>query len=173
MKSTLPTHSVLVIGYGNELRGDDAIGPRIINAIEDWQVPTVQTKILHQLTPELAEELARSEWVIFVDACQFNGPHNVQVRPLEAIGCETSGSSVPALGHTCDPQSLLALAQSTYGHRPHAWSIEVPAEDFSMGEHLSATAEEGIAEALEIIQTLIPTQKMADLSTPEEPICMK
>lgn len=173
MQSTLPRQSVLVIGYGNELRGDDAIGPIIVNAIDEWKLPTVQTKIVHQLTPELAEELACSEWVIFVDACQFNGPHNVQVSPLEAIGCETPGSSVPALGHTCDPQSLLALAKSTYGHRPHAWSVAVPAQDFSLGEHLSATAEEGIAEALEIILTLIPTQKMSGISTLEDPICMK
>jgi Ni,Fe-hydrogenase maturation factor len=41
----------MVIGYGNELLGDDAIENGIVNAIESWHLLTVKSLAVHQLTP--------------------------------------------------------------------------------------------------------------------------
>ena len=43
----------LVIGYGNELRGDDGLGPYIAARVEEQCLPHVRTLTVHQLTPEL------------------------------------------------------------------------------------------------------------------------
>ena len=45
---------ILVIGYGNPLRGDDAIGHRIAQMMEQ-RLPDdeVQIQTVYQLTPEL------------------------------------------------------------------------------------------------------------------------
>ena len=60
---TSPTGSrarPLVIGIGNLLRGDDAVGPMLATRVSG--------RCVHQLTPELAAELAPLERVLFIDA---------------------------------------------------------------------------------------------------------
>lgn len=151
-------NSILIIGYGNQLLSDDAIGPRIADEVAIWRIPQVKSLTVHQLTPELASELANTATVIFIDACRLNPDQAVRVTQLAPRGMETTGSTVPSMGHTCDPRSLLALTHSVYGHHPQAWWIEVTAVEFAVGEHLSSTAEQGISEALEAIQDLIQSQ---------------
>lgn len=151
-------HSILVIGYGNQLLCDDALGPRIADEVAIWRLPQVRSLTVHQLTPELAAELANTETVIFIDACRLNPDQAVRVTQIAPRGMETTGSTVPSMGHTCDPRSLLALTHSVYGHHPQAWWVEVTAVDFAVGEHLSTTAEQGISEALDAIQNLIQSQ---------------
>src|SRR5690242_2835552 len=60
--------SFVVIGYGNDIRGDDAAGPLAARAVAAWGAPGVRALAAHQLTPELAEALAAAELAIFVDA---------------------------------------------------------------------------------------------------------
>ncbi|PPT05423.1 NADH-reducing hydrogenase maturation factor [Geitlerinema sp. FC II] len=60
---------MLVIGYGNSLRGDDGIGRAIAEQVASWNLPHVRSLSLHQLTPELAEELSRVDRAVFIDAC--------------------------------------------------------------------------------------------------------
>ena len=52
---------VLVIGYGNPLRGDDGIGWSAANALaEGMQDDRVRIVACIQLTPELAESIAQA-----------------------------------------------------------------------------------------------------------------
>jgi hydrogenase maturation protease len=64
----IPRPQVVVIGYGNTLRSDDGAGQQVATLVEDWQLPQVRSLAVHQLTPELAAELATAQMVIFVDA---------------------------------------------------------------------------------------------------------
>ncbi len=57
-----------MIGYGNTLRSDDGVGPRVAMAVASWGWPGLKAIAVHQLTPELAEPLAAAELAIFVDA---------------------------------------------------------------------------------------------------------
>jgi hydrogenase maturation protease len=139
--------TAMVIGYGNDLRSDDGIGQRIVNAIESWHLSTVESLAVHQLTPELATNLAATDLAIFVDACV--DADNVQVQPL------VPESANFCHAHTGDPQCILALTQALYGHCPSAWWVTVPGINFEIGDRLSARAESGIAIALvKIIQIL-------------------
>ena len=38
--------SFIVIGYGNDLRSDDGIGPRVANEVEAWGLPNVKLRRL-------------------------------------------------------------------------------------------------------------------------------
>ena len=58
----------LVIGYGNELRRDDGLGPQAARAVAGWGMPGVLALSCHQLTPELAEIVADAEEALFIDA---------------------------------------------------------------------------------------------------------
>lgn len=141
--------TAMVIGYGNNLRGDDGIGQRVVDAIATWHLSTVKSLAVEQLIPQLATTLAGTELVIFVDACLISENSQVQVQSL--LPCFFSLIK----GHIGDPRSLLALTQATYGHCPTAWLVRVPGVNFELGDNLSSVAETGIAIALiKIIQIL-------------------
>ncbi|MBE9140288.1 hydrogenase maturation protease [Nodosilinea sp. LEGE 07088] len=149
-----PHPTVVVIGYGNPQRGDDAIGQTVVSHLQALNIPAVEAYSATQLTPELSSKLAVADCAIFVDACKLASA-DVRVKPLTACGSEPSGSVVPASGHSCDPCSLLALTSSVYGRCPQSWWVEVPASDFTVGNALSALAERGVAQALQEIEKLI------------------
>ncbi len=138
----------LVVGYGNELRGDDAVGPQVARRVGGWQRPEVAGLAVHQLTPELAPALAGAGVVVFVDACVEDGGREVSLRRLEA-------RPAGGMGHTSDPRWLLALAEAAYGRRPEAWLVTIPAADFGLGGRLSATALAGMSVAQRQINRLV------------------
>ncbi len=141
---------ILVIGYGSPLRSDDVVGQQIAEAVAAWKIPHVQAIALHQLTPELAEQLAGVEMVIFVDAYPAStAEQGVQVRPLQV------GNSAITTGHWCEPPELLAITEALYGSHPQAWWVMVPGIDFELGQNCSAPAKQNIQIALQQIQQLI------------------
>jgi hydrogenase maturation protease len=158
---------ILVIGYGNELRGDDAAGPQTAAAVAGWRLSGVQVIIQHQLTPELADPIARARAVIFVDAAAGTATRNVEAKPLDPSEPSSFGP------HLSSPAALLALAHATFGAPtppslaprpsglvplpplPPAWIVRIPTESFVFGAPLSPTAQRGVAEALPVMRHLI------------------
>ena len=136
---------ILVIGYGNTLRGDDGVGPRVAEAVGKLNLPGVQTLICPLLTPELADPISRAAEVIFVDAA-VDAPKEVQWRKLEPN--ETS----QLMAHAADPRTMLALARDVFGHVPEAWWLTIPAVDLGFSEEFSPTVQRGFAEAVDKIQ---------------------
>lgn len=130
---------LLLIGYGNELRGDDGVGPRLARKATNWGLAGLVCRDVHQLVPELAPEIALARAVIFLDA-SLSSKTTGQLLPIEPR------EGTP-LGHFSDPQTLLALAQSLYGRTPPAWLLPLPAVDFKFGEQLSPTAASGLENA--------------------------
>lgn len=148
------TPRVLVIGYGNDLRSDDGIGPQVATIVATWNLPRVRSLPLHQLTPELAQLLATVDLAIFVDAYPASNGQQVQVCPVEPCRSDLVTS------HTSDPRVLLTLAQVLYGHHPQAWLIAVPAANFELGHRLSSVAQRGIHQALEQINDLLESRQL-------------
>src|SRR5262245_16832288 len=89
---------VMVLGYGNTLRRDDAVGPLVAEAVSRWGRPDVVALAVPQLVPELAEPLSRARLAIFVDAALTGKVCEQLPTPCE-----------PSLNHTGDPGWLLAL----------------------------------------------------------------
>lgn len=132
---------LVVIGYGNELRRDDGVGPLVARAVADWRLPGVLALASHGLVPELAEHLSRAERALFVDAKRASRLELAEVRPAPAA----------ALGHAGGPGWLLSLAEEVLGRAPAAWLITVPAAEFGHGEGLTPLAQAGLAEALALV----------------------
>jgi len=142
-----PAADVLVIGYGNTLRGDDGVGPRVAEAVEALHLPGVRTLVCQQLSPEHAAPIAQAQTVIFVDA-SVDAPREVQFRPLEP------NDTTQLLAHAADPRTMLALSRDVFGHVPKAWWLTIPAIEMEFGEQLTPQAQRGLAEAVEKIQAL-------------------
>jgi hydrogenase maturation protease len=142
--------SALVIGYGNTLRGDDAIGPLVAEAVMEWALLGVAARAVHQLTPELAPELAEAGVAVFVDAREaLRDDEAVEIQQIEPARTPT------AIGHVGDPRDLLALANVLYGACPRAWLVTVPARHFATGTELSVEARAGMERALEHVWKLV------------------
>lgn len=152
--STQPPTGLLVIGYGNTLRGDDGIGPKVAEAIAALDLPGVRALTAPQLTPELADPISQAHTVIFVDAA-VDAPREVQLRKLEPA--ETS----QIMAHAADPRTMLALARDVFGHTPEAWWLTIPAEKLDFSEELSALAQTGLESAVRQIRDLAERQRTA------------
>jgi hydrogenase maturation protease len=155
--------SILVIGYGNPLRQDDGVGQRVAQTVARWQVPNVHAIALHQLTPDLAEQMAEADLVIFVDAEVRSHGSDVQLHPIALAETGT------LINHTCDPSTLLAITQALYQTHPRAWSVLIPGTAFEFGHPLSPMAENGIETALEIIDQLIRSERPHSPLLPPDP----
>jgi hydrogenase maturation protease len=140
---------ILLLGYGNTLRGDDGVGQYVALSVASWNLPGLKVLAVHQLTTDLAEPLSKADLAIFVDAKTAGERDFVEVRSLKASN--TPGT----FDHTSDPQSLLALASVVFGRYPTAWLVSVPAVDFYQRVGLSATALHGAAEAIARVAALI------------------
>lgn len=140
---------VLVIGFGNVLRGDDGVGPVVADTVARWNLAGVLAQSLHQLVPELAEPISNSRNVIFVDAdltCASDSVTTISIDP---------GSTTTPIGHVSDPGQLLALARDLFGLCPRAYLIRIPVAKINLSESLSPLAEAGVNEALARIAILL------------------
>jgi hydrogenase maturation protease len=139
----------LVIGFGNPLAGDDAAGPDAAARLDGR--PGVVVRIVHQLTPELAAEVAASDRVVFVDAAVEGHAVTVAALCLEA-GAQPSTS---AITHTLSPQAVLTLAGVIYGRIPPAFLVTIPGRRFEIGRGLSQITRQAIPAAVGAIERLL------------------
>jgi hydrogenase maturation protease len=149
----------LVIGYGDELRGDDAVGLKVAQTVASWQLPFVKTMAVHQLGPELMNDIAAADYVIFVDACSDTcHARTVQLDPMVVGTSPPPASFSPrsnansAHSPSCHPLELLNLANQLYGKAPQAWLLKVPTERFNASERLSSITQRGCDQAVRTIE---------------------
>jgi hydrogenase maturation protease len=139
---------VLVIGYGNTLRGDDAVGVRAAEKIAE-QFPGVRSLTVHQLTPELAVDVADADLVILFDADATI--QEVTTRVVE------EDEPVHPRSHFVSPSYLRSFSRELYGRIPkHMVVIGIPAVSFELTEHLTAEASVNVEHAVEVARGLIP-----------------
>ena len=108
--------------------------------------PELRVVRVHQLTPELAPDLAGMAHVIFADA-----DGQAVAATLEPLADDSHAS---ALTHSLSPATLIGMAQRLYGFAGTAYLCRLPARDFAIGAPLSARADAGIQEAARLIESL-------------------
>ena len=135
----------LVIGIGNSLRRDDGIGPWMAEQVEAWRLPDVTTRSVHQLTPELAADIAAAEAVLFLDASVSN---ERGLRPIVGV-------AEAAIGHALSLSALLALAARAGMRTQTAWLATVRANDLEFGEELSPAARDECECLLPVVRNLL------------------
>jgi hydrogenase maturation protease len=140
---------VVIIGYGNPLRGDDAVGylaaERLASIIND---SGVEIRAVHQLTPELAEVISESDRVVFLDAAIAGESGTIQKRLIvPALDCD-------AWTHSSTPEGLLGMSSALFGTAPAATLCSIRAESFELSEKLSPI----VANALDLLVAAVSTE---------------
>jgi hydrogenase maturation protease len=136
----------LVIGFGNRLRGDDGVGPAIADTVASWKIPGVRALAMHQLAPEVVDELTDARRVLFVDASAA-----LLTEPFETYIIK-SRKSPRGSGHHSDPAHLLALTQDLAGRCPPAWLLAIHVRSLDFGESITEMAHDNMQAALAWIQ---------------------
>ena len=137
----------LIVGYGNALRGDDGAGYIVAELLRDRiHDPEVEIFSQHQLTPELMELMAHVRRVIFIDASVSGRAGKVTRIPLHpAPACAR-------FTHHATPESLLAGAQSLYGHTPEATLYTIPGRFFETGDELTPSVRRAVNELVDTLE---------------------
>jgi hydrogenase maturation protease len=139
---------VLIIGYGNTLRGDDAAGVKATQLISQ-QYPEFEYIYLHQLVPELAEQIANYDMVFFIDAQE-----DITQPSVRLIAPNTEADQPRS--HFISPESLLALCKQLYQNIPtKTYVIGIPASQFELSEELSAFAKNGVDESVRLVNKIL------------------
>lgn len=141
---------ILIIGYGNPLRSDDAIGQHVAQAMQQClHHIQLQVHITYQLMPELASLISSAQIVVFIDALMGGTPGEViheKVVPTESIG---------SLTHHVTPGSLLAAASELYGKAPSGILISVAGEAFHYGSELSPQLQQKLPTIADQVRAII------------------
>ena len=141
---------ILIIGYGNPLRCDDAIGQQIAQEMKAClKRNDVEVLLTFQLTPELVENVSCSELVVFIDARIDGTPGEVTqetIKPQAVSGAFT---------HNVSPRSLLATAYELYGALPKGIMISISGADFSYGCELSPELHEKLPSIADQVKAII------------------
>lgn len=137
---------LLVLGWGNLSRGDDALGPLCVAALRE-QLPDAlrdQVEFLedYQLQIEHALDLVGRQRVLFIDA-SLRCPAPFEVTELQAV------QDASFTTHALSPQALLQVYQDLRRAPPPPCTLlAIRGEAFELGEAPSQAALANLARAL-------------------------
>lgn len=141
---------VLLFGYGNISRGDDALGPLMLEFVES-HVDLTDIDLLtdFQLQVEHALDLENRKLVLFIDAsiACVNAFDFSELKPAKDDSYTT---------HAMSPSAVLAVYQSIKKQLPPpCFLLGIKGERFELGEELSTSAEKHLMLANHFIQKLL------------------
>ena len=142
---------ILIIGYGNALRGDDAVGLHAARELERYFHNDAQVEVIacQQLTPELADDISRSDLVLFLDASHDGEPGTVKCKSI------VPSNTPVGFTHDLDAAALVAAAEQLYGDVPRAFVITLAGWSFEMKSQLSRGTQLRLPELVHQAKQLV------------------
>lgn len=147
---------ILVIGYGNPLRTDDAIGQHVAQMMEQrLGDKAIRIQTVYQLTPELVEPIRHAELVIFLDARVGEPPGLLIHEPVEPA------TGANAFTHHIRPETLLGAAQELYSATPKGILISISGANFEFGSELSPQLRELLPKLADQVEKIVKSNIQA------------
>lgn len=143
----------LILACGNTLRGDDGIGPVLGEWAEERFAdnPGVRTISSHQWTPDMAEDVAAAETVLFIDCALDQAPGQVLLRELSPAPIKPG-----LVTHHLGAPELLHTAQTLYGQQPRrALLLTIGAGSIDLGEELSRAVRDVLEDAQALLEQTV------------------
>jgi len=144
---------ILVYGYGNPGRQDDALGVKLTENIEQWaqqeNIPDVEVDCNYQLNIEDSERISHSDIVIFADASveEIDDFIFTQVNPDDA--------TIEFTMHAVSPSFVLDLCKKLYGKCPETYLMHIKGYEWEFIEGLTENALLNLAKATEFLKEKI------------------
>lgn len=135
---------VWIVALGNDYRGDDAIGPLLIERLQTrFDHPDIDYSWHYLLCIEDALSLPNYAHVLFIDA-SLKQQTSFEIQPLQASLTANMSS------HALTPAELLQVfiqhVKNDTQTSPKVWLLQVQACEFELGSELSLTARHALEE---------------------------
>ena len=141
------TASLLIFGYGNPSRGDDAIGPLLLERLQGLDLPYLELLTDFQLQVEHTLDLQGREQVLFIDASvSCAAPYRFSRLIAQK---DTSYTS-----HVMSPMALLHSYIQLYGEPPPSYLLQIRGECFELGKSISISATANLEAGFNLLQKL-------------------
>jgi hydrogenase maturation protease len=140
----------LILACGNTLREDDGVGPFLAQWAEERWRNDARVRVLcdHQWTPEMVEDVAQADSVLFIDCATDCQPGLVRVIAVDPAA-ETSKLGT----HHLEAPQMLALSRQLYGRMPHiSLLLTVGAGSLELREGFSEPVEAALPEAQRMLE---------------------
>lgn len=143
---------ILIIGYGNSLAGDDALGFYTISELHGTEMPQgTSVKYIHQLMPEHSSEFTEYDTLIFIDAEGAKVPGELKYRKVFKENLKNTA----ATAHEFTLDTILLMGYWLYGKMPEIHLITVTGCNFRTGENISTAVKRKIPEVIDMIFSII------------------
>lgn len=145
----IATAPVLLFAYGNPSRGDDALGPALLDRLPASRWPHVEPLTDFQLQIEHALDLQGRQLVLLVDASLSAPPPFAfqRVHPAADVGYTT---------HSMSPEQLLNVFRELNGTPPPpTFVLAIRGYAFELGAPPSPAAQENLHAAVDFVQALL------------------
>lgn len=140
---------ILIIGSGDPECREHGLGRRLVESVDEFRLPFVDTHGALQLTAEDAAIIADYDVVIFVDS----GPEEGRPFDWRAIA-PAARSRLPTRPPT--PETLLSMAWRYLEARPEAYRLSIGGDGASGSRTgLSPAAETSLAAALSFVREFL------------------
>ena len=145
---------VLIYGYGNPGRQDDALGNEMAERVQEWieehGLRCMETDSNYQLNIEDAEKISDWEVVVFVDASQ----EDIHEYKFEKV--DPSDAQVEFTMHAVSPAYVLHLSEKLFNKLPETYVLGIKGYEWDFKEGLSDNARLNLEQAFQFL-----TRKLA------------
>ena len=98
---------LIIVGFGNKLRGEDAFGVDVISQLQKYKLQNTKLISTFQLTPELSLELKDAKKIIFIDASYSPNNHY-------KLACALDNHNSNSLSHQIDIKTLIYMINTLF-----------------------------------------------------------
>jgi len=143
----------LILACGNTLRSDDGVGLWLADWAEQRfsNQPGVRVIADHQWTPELAEDVAHAQSVLFIDCSLDSEPGSLHLTPVKPAASGPEHNT-----HHLGAAELLSLGGALYNSLPReALQLTIGAGSTEIGEKFSAAVTAMLPAACRMIEKTV------------------
>jgi hydrogenase maturation protease len=146
---------IVVLGWGNDARGDDALGPLLLRRLAE-AFPELDTVEDYQLQVEHALDLDGFDAALFIDASRGLS------EPFAFREIAPAAARTPTT-HALTPQAVLDVyARVQRRPPPPAFVLALRGERFELGEGLSQAGAQALEAATAFCRGLMASRTLDD-----------
>jgi hydrogenase maturation protease len=160
------TPPLLLLAVGNPSRGDDALGPCLLERLAALHLDDagdVELLTDFQLQVEHALDLQGRQAVLFVDAARPGVVDGACLASIQADAC------TPRNSHALSAPAVLQVVEQLNGQAPPAWQLAMEGTDFELGAALSPAATLHLARGVSLAMDWIATHRRCRAETNAPP----
>lgn len=140
------TKKVILVGFGNEYRGDDGLGIKLLDLIEDEKIEKIKVQ---ELSYSIIDDIKDFDIVIFIDA-------SIEGEDISFKKIEKKEKFSP-LTHHLTPEELLIWAEFINKKTYDFYLLSIRGYDFDFGENLSEEAKKNLEKGINFLKNFLET----------------